>query len=103
MTIPSPDDFWNVLSMGEKSVQRGPGHTEWRTPWFSNVAPQRRFGRRVLRTMVNSLRGLSQARAALMYFRSSDGVFGVESEKIGILKFLKIVISERFKIDFKFI
>ena len=30
--------------------------------------------------MVTSLQGLSQARAALMYFRSPDGVFGVEIE-----------------------
>ena len=101
MGVPSPNDFWNVLSVGEKSVQRGPGHTEWRTPRFSNVAPQRRFGRRVLRTMKNSPRWPSQARAALMYFRSSEGVFGVEIENFWILKFLKIVISERFKIHFK--
>ena len=51
MTVPKKNDFWNVLSMGEKSVQRGRGPTEWRTPRFSNVGPQRRFGRRMLRTI----------------------------------------------------
>ena len=56
MAVPSPNDFWNVLSMGEKSVQRGPGHTEWRTPRFSNVGPQSRIGRRVLRTTISVLR-----------------------------------------------
>ena len=53
--------------------------------------------------MVASRQKRSQARAALMYFRSSEGVFGVEIENFRILKFLKIVISERFKIHFKLI
>ena len=35
------------------------------------------------------------------FFRSSEGVFGVEIENFRILKFLKIVISERFKIHLK--
>ena len=48
--VPGPNGFWNLLWTGEKSVQRGPSHTEWRTPWFSIVAPLSRFGRRVLRT-----------------------------------------------------
>ena len=50
--LPSLDSFREQLLMGERSVQRGPGHTEWRTPRFSNVAPQGRIGRRVLRTIL---------------------------------------------------
>ena len=38
-----------------------------------------------------------------MDFRSSEGVFGVEIENFRILKFLKIAISERFKIRFELI
>ena len=54
MGILSPNDFWNVVwmwknrSKGVQAIQSGG------PPRFSNVAPQRRFGRRVLRTMKES-------------------------------------------------
>ena len=82
IAVPSPNGFWNLLWTGEKSVQRGPGHTEWRTPWCSIVAPLGRFGRRMLRTMcVNEIEHLPSARR-FCDFRHRGGRYQGQSMKL---------------------
>ena len=90
MEILSPDKFWNLLWSGEKSVQRGLGHTERRTPRFSIVAPLSRFGRRVLRTIFFSIRTIIFILAAPF---QEEGRGAKHSPSLSKLSFIVIEIN----------